>query len=179
MIGRALALALGLLGKKPAEFAVCPAVQSQGGDRDGNPQQCKQGTDLPQEIPRLAPVIPNRILPVDQQACHQLHSGDNPGTQAGLGGSWQGKPGDLTDEQKAHSAGGEHTHMTKAPVQEFQGNVGAAPYGEKGGGFYDFQSKSPLGKDSQKNRKKFKKFLDKAPLHGYNKEADFGGAEIG
>ena len=97
--------------------------QRPGGHR--NPEQTVTGTDLPQEIPPAAPVIPDPVFPVNNQTEGQLHQGydsrpaENPYRQ-GQSGS------DLTQpphQQQAEPSRRKHADMTPTPPEQFQPNI--------------------------------------------------------
>ena len=79
------------------------------------------------------PVIPDGIIPVYQQSCDQLHGRDGqrplqcPDRPGGF------LPGQLSQQQEAHTACGEHTDVASSPVEQFQPYVAAASQDKKNG----------------------------------------------
>ena len=64
-----------------------PAIEGHTRGAEGNPQGYEHGADLPQEISRLTPVVPDGEIPVHQQPCCQLYRRDSPAPAPILAGT--------------------------------------------------------------------------------------------
>ena len=79
---------------------------------------------------------------------------------------------------KPPNAGHEHADVAVPPPQKLQPHIGSAAGAEQYRAFPENHDSHLEGSIAKNSREKTKKLLDKFRPFGYNKEADFGGAEI-
>ena len=143
-----------LLPKRWLDFGIDP----HGKAADAHPEQGEGQADLPPEVQRGVPIVPDRIIPVENKARRQLDHGDDarpdedfrPGRQAVLGQPPQ--------QQKADSSGQEHGIMAPSPPEKLNGHVQHPAAEEQGQPVKKpfFHKNHLTGKDSQKTCEKFR-----------------------
>ena len=143
-----------LLPKRGLDFGIDP----HGKAADAHPEQGEGQADLPPEVQRGVPIVPDRIVPVENKARRQLDHGDDarpdedfrPGRQAVLGQPPQ--------QQKADSPGQEHGIMAPSPPEKLDGHIQHPAAEEQGQPVKKpfFHKNHLTGKDSQKTCEKFR-----------------------
>ena len=143
-----------LLPKRWFDFGIDP----HGEAADAHPEQGEGQADLSPEVQRGVPIVPDRIVPVENKARRQLDHGDDarpdedfrPGRQAVLRQPPQ--------QQKADSSGQEHGIMAPSPPEKLNGHVQHPAAEEQGQPVKKpfFHKNHLTGKDSQKTCEKFR-----------------------
>mgnify|MGYP006883034329 CR=1 FL=1 len=143
-----------LLPQSRFDFGIDP----HGEAADAHPEQGEGQADLPPEVQRGVPIVPDRIIPVENKARRQLDHGDDarpdedfrPGRQAVLGQPPQ--------QQKADSPGQEHGIMAPSPPEKLDGHIQHPAAEEQGQPVKKpfFHKNHLTGKDSQKTCEKFR-----------------------
>ena len=123
-------------------FFVQKAVAFRTGQTHRHPQKGVGQANLAQKIEGRVPVIPNRVLAVDQKSRRQLHGGDDPGPGHGF------YPGRLVfqpaQQEKAGAAGKEHGAVGPTSPQKLQPRIPQPSGAEEQGCFPVFHIDHPI-----------------------------------